>query len=554
MEDILPPPQAEETGRQRIWPVVIITALVSALISLLIAILRLGNRQEHELARQYAMEMTGQDQPAAPLALTTANGAPPVYAVSPAGPGPAEHHTHKTASKPLPAGTMARGQTAGNPPIQAYSDIATPVALNPTTRWSLATKYVVGVGLFMALLFVVYISRSTIPMIIFAALIAFVAQPMINYFQRRWKMKRGSAIGLAYLLVTTLLILIPLVIIPAILQSINNVLSVNWQQIGQNLAASLQTAAQSASTIPVVGEKIASTMDSLAQILTSTASQPVPSPITVDVTTVNLQEQMAETLGRFAKVVGTTISAITSFIFMMLISLRISLSSDEMRQAYPRLIPPAYRNEFTSLVENLLHTWSSFLGGQLSLMVVMGFLTYLMNLLLGTPYALFLGFLAGILEIIPNLGPVLATIPAVIFALMFGSTRFVNMDHVVFAILVVAAYIVLSGVENQILVPKIFGDAVNLHPLVVIVGCVIGGAVAGLLGIFLATPVISTSKIIFAYLYNKILEPPPVIEVEEEKPSMRDTFRGLTQRIRSPFQRRKEKASPELLAPEPEAP
>lgn len=55
-------------------------------------------------------------------------------------------------------------------------------------------------------------------------------------------------------------------------------------------------------------------------------------------------------------------------------------------------------------------------------MVIMGVLTYLLNLVLGTPYALFLGFLSGLLEIIPNLGPALAAIPAVLLALIFGSS------------------------------------------------------------------------------------------------------------------------------------
>ena len=108
---------------------------------------------------------------------------------------------------------------------------------------------------------------------------------------------------------------------------------------------------------------------------------------------------------------------------MLLISLRISLAAGEMRDAYPKLIPPSYKDEIIDAGGTLLNVWISFLRGQLSLMVLMGFLTYLLNLLLGTPYPLFLGVLAGVLEIIPNLGPVLATIPAVIFALVLGSSQ-----------------------------------------------------------------------------------------------------------------------------------
>jgi predicted PurR-regulated permease PerM len=384
-------------------------------------------------------------------------------------------------------------------------------------------------------------------MIIFAALLAFVVQPAIGFFRRRWNMKRGSAIGLAYLLVIALLILIPLIIIPAVIQSLNGVLSMDWQAVGQEMAASLQTAAQNTSSIPVIGPEISATLDALSQFLSGAATLPTPAPVVVDVSASALGGQLGEMLGKLAKVLGPLISAFVSIIFMLLISLRMSLALDEMRAAYPKLIPPSFKNEIIALVERIINVWVSFLRGQLSLMVVMGFLVFLLNLVLGTPYPLFLGILAGVLEIIPSLGPILATIPAVILALVVGSS-WLPVSNLVFAIIVIAGYVLLSGLENQVLVPKILGDAVELPPLVVIIGCVIGGAAFGLLGVFLATPVISTGKELFSYLYNKILEPPPEIKPPEEKPSLMSSLRGLTRRIRNPF-RRREKEPAALQSP-----
>jgi len=506
--------KSEQNSRSPALHLVFFTALASAFASLVIGILSLSRRRQTaspEIPDEYFAD--NQD-----LHLDT--------------------HAEAATARSGPAdNVLVQG-------IKSQPEAETPA---PSYRWSLPTKYVVGVGLFMALLYTVYISRSSLRMIIFAALLAFVVQPAIGFFRRRWNMKRGSAIGLAYLLVIALLILIPLVLIPAVIQSLNGVLSMDWQAVGQEMAASLQTAAQNTSSIPVIGPEISATLDALSQFLSGAATLPTPAPVVVDVSASALGGQLGEMLGKLAKVLGPLISAFVSIIFMLLISLRMSLALDEMRAAYPKLIPPSFKNEIIALVERIINVWVSFLRGQLSLMVVMGFLVFLLNLVLGTPYPLFLGILAGVLEIIPNLGPVLATIPAVILALVVGSS-WLPVSNLVFAIIVIAGYVLLSGLENQVLVPKILGDAVELPPLVVIIGCVIGGAAFGLLGVFLATPVISTGKELFSYLYNKILEPPPEIKPPEEKPSLMSSLRGLTRRIRNPF-RRREKEPAALQSP-----
>lgn len=532
----------DSRGSNRLY-LVILTAIISAFATLIIAISRLGKSKEPEIASQYAGINTSHPQPAAPLVVDRMSGATGLPSASASEPALAEQAIPMTTTRTIPASSTTNSQPEEMPPEQDQPLQARSAAPDAATRWSLPTKYVVGVGLFLTLLFVVYISRSSLGMIIFAALLAFVVQPAIDFFQRRWKMKRSPAIGLAYLLVVAAIILIPLVVIPAVIQSINDVLSMDWGAKGQEIATSLQAAAENTSSIPVIGPSISSALNAAALLVSGAATLPLPSPVVVDVSVSSIGGRLAESLGKLAKILGPLISAITSLIFMLLISLRISLSAHDMRAAYPRLIPPSYKNEVIQLVERILNIWVSFLRGQLSLMVVMGFLTYLLNLILGTPYPVFLGVIAGILEIIPNLGPVLATIPAVLFALFLGSSN-LPVSNLVFAIIVILGYVLLSALENQVIVPRILGDAVDLPPLVVIVGCVIGGAAFGLLGVFLATPVISTSKEIASYLYNKILEPPPATEPPETKPSLMDTFRGLRQRIRLPFGRRDQSPEP----------
>ncbi|MEJ2301654.1 MAG: AI-2E family transporter [Anaerolineales bacterium] len=114
-----------------------------------------------------------------------------------------------------------------------------------------------------------------------------------------------------------------------------------------------------------------------------------------------------------------------------------------------------------------------------------------------------------------------------------------------FAIIVALFYMLVQVVENQLVVPKILGEAVDLPPLVVLLGVFVGGALYGILGIFLATPVISSGREVFLYLYDKILEKAEVEEPPEEKPSFMDAIRGAAGRLRLPFQRDREEPSPE---------
>jgi len=141
----------------------------------------------------------------------------------------------------------------------------------------------------------------------------------------------------------------------------------------------------------------------------------------------------------------------------------------------------------------------------------------------GLRNALILGILAGVLEIIPNLGPALSSVPAILIALLQGSTR-LEMSNLWFALLVAGLYIFIQQVENNYLVPRIIGRSVNLPPVVVLLGVVAGASLAGILGIFLAAPTMATVRVLARYAYNKVLD----VEVEAVRPTVEEpSDRGI---------------------------
>lgn len=128
--------------------------------------------------------------------------------------------------------------------------------------------------------------------------------------------------------------------------------------------------------------------------------------------------------------------------------------------------------------------------------------------------------------------------PAVILTLSVGSKRFPEMNHLGFALIVIAGYILLNLVENQVLVPRILGSAVSLPPVVVLIGVTIGGKVAGIAGVFLATPVMASGREVLKYVHRKITETPEVPPKEEIKLSFRDQVRGFGMRVFSVLRRK----------------
>jgi predicted PurR-regulated permease PerM len=175
------------------------------------------------------------------------------------------------------------------------------------------------------------------------------------------------------------------------------------------------------------------------------------------------------------------------------------------------LVLPAYQPEVEELGRRLDVVWKSFFRGQIVLSLVVGFVVFLSTSLLGLPGALVLGILAGLLEVIPNLGPVLALIPAVLVALVQGS-NVLPVSNLIFALIVVLVYVVIQQVENNYLVPRIMGHSLNLHPVFVLVGVVVGASFAGVLGAFLAAPVLASLKVLGLYAHAKVVDRDPLAE------------------------------------------
>jgi predicted PurR-regulated permease PerM len=174
--------------------------------------------------------------------------------------------------------------------------------------------------------------------------------------------------------------------------------------------------------------------------------------------------------------------------------------------AAERSIPGEWWPDVSAATGLILRVFGQWLRGQLVLGVTVALATFAGLILLGATvdpifgrFAVLLSVVAGVLELLPIIGPIIAAIPAVLLALTAG------LDVAIAAVIL---YTAIQQLENYFLVPKIQGDAVELHPSAVMFALVIGGAIAGLLGAILALPITAAARDVFRYAFHRFDDPP----------------------------------------------
>jgi predicted PurR-regulated permease PerM len=136
-------------------------------------------------------------------------------------------------------------------------------------------------------------------------------------------------------------------------------------------------------------------------------------------------------------------------------------------------------------IEMKLGAW---VRGEIILMLIVGLTTYIGLTILGVEYALPLAVIAGVLELVPTIGPIISSIPAILIALVQGP---------VLAIAVLAMYILIQQAENNFLVPKVMEKAVGVLPLITIASLLIGGTLFGVIGAVIAVPAVVILHVLF---------------------------------------------------------
>ena len=183
----------------------------------------------------------------------------------------------------------------------------------------------------------------------------------------------------------------------------------------------------------------------------------------------------------------TIVSSVVEVVLVIAMSLYWLFAKPDLREFVLSLFPTGRREEARGVLEEMGQTIGGFVRAELLTAIVVGFITWVGLSIIGVQYALVLGLIAALGELIPVVGPFISAIPALAVALL---------DSPVQALIVLGFFLVLQQIESNILLPNIMHKQADIPPLLAIFSLFVGGTVAGILGALVAIPLAGAIKVI----------------------------------------------------------
>jgi predicted PurR-regulated permease PerM len=326
-------------------------------------------------------------------------------------------------------------------------------------------------------LWVVWVSRGVLVWTFVSAFLAVALSPAVDAIQRRGLHRRGAAAGVVYLVMIAIIAGLGALFIPTLVNQVNDLVDAVPGYV-QDLTRGRGPLGFLETKYHVVERVEDAVKGNGAGRLTGGATA------ALDVT----------------RSVITFVAGVVTILFMTFFML---LEGPAWRDRLIALLPQSAQPRAHRMAGEIAHTIGGYVTGNLLISVIAGFFTTIVLLAVGVPFALALGLLVAILDLIPLAG---ATLGAIIVTL-------VALTHSVSAALIVLAFfIVYQQLENHLLQPIVYGRTVKLSPLAILVSVLIGAEVAGVIGALGAIPVAGTIQIIISDWLQHRRPPPPADE------------------------------------------
>jgi predicted PurR-regulated permease PerM len=345
-------------------------------------------------------------------------------------------------------------------------------------RWTkvlVVTWSLVGIALLLAAAGWLFgkVAVALVPFL-FALLLVFLFRAPVGELERRG-LSRGLAVGLCYLIGLVIVGTLLGFLLPVLVGQVRDFIVAfpDYYQKANDLILGLQQRYQSLIVPSWFDQALANLQD----------------------TVTNQSAEWSKVLAKEVFTVGgSAITLLGHVLLALVIAFWVLKDLPIIRREAAMLAGPKRRDEAALIMKKVSRILSGYLRGQLILSVSTGTLVAIGLTLLGVPYSLVIGVLAGLLNVIPWIGPALTAVIAGIAA------AFVSPWHILFAVLV---EIGSQQVTEIFIQPRVMSEQVDLHPLLVIFSLLTGAALFGFTGIVLAIPVAAVSKGLFVYYFEK---------------------------------------------------
>jgi len=203
----------------------------------------------------------------------------------------------------------------------------------------------------------------------------------------------------------------------------------------------------------------------------------------------------------------TFFGALTGILIIAVIGLYLAFGAELSTQGIVKLVPPHKRDRARSILHALSLTLYWWLIGRLASMGIIGIFSFIGLWALGMPLAFTLGLFAAVMSFIPNIGPILSIIPALLLALQMGLAQ---------AGYVILLFMALQTVESYILTPLIQRKVIAMPPALILSAQLIMGVVQGILGVLVATPLVAAIIVLIKFMYIEDVLGDQDIEIQAE--------------------------------------
>jgi predicted PurR-regulated permease PerM len=333
-----------------------------------------------------------------------------------------------------------------------------------------------AVGVFLLVVFVRQLSGVLLTFLM-AAILAYVLNPLVRRLEQLRVPRVLAVVGVFAALVLAVVAALLVLIIPAVGQV---------QTLIQNSDALIERInglAARAQGLPYVGERIAR-LDQQAMIQFVQNNAP------------SAGEALRGATGFIGGVFGV-FGTLLNLVLMLIVSIYLLLDREKVTRAVLGMLPGTVRDHAVELFHAVERSLIKYLKGQLTLCAIMGVIGGAIAFFVIGRYGLVIGLWVGLTEIIPVIGAFLGAVPAVLIALFVGG--FYK------ALIVAGLFLVAQQIEGNILVPRVLGGSVGVHPLWVLFATLAGTALYGLIGAIFAVPTVAIVAATLRYLRGTLV-------------------------------------------------
>lgn len=311
--------------------------------------------------------------------------------------------------------------------------------------------------------------------IIVSIILAYAINPIINYLEKR-KIARGKAVLIVYIAIIAIVIILGVSVIPKAVREIKN-LAVNF---------------------PAYVDELLRMIENFTNNLSGVAGE-LPPPLkgiedTVEGSIKELEVILGNSIKSFIVSFVNLISKAVSIVLTPILIYYFVVDKDNFKNIIIKLIPDNYEEDVIELAKIIDSSLILFIRGRLIMSIYIAIATTFLLLFMRIEFAIVIGIITGLFDIVPYIGPFLGYLPAVFFGALSSPVK---------ALWISIFFVGIQWVENNILAPKIIGDNMGLHPMIILLSIIVGGGVFGVFGMILSVPVVATVKIIIEFLIKK---------------------------------------------------